>query len=71
MFEYIDEATRPPHPYRYEINNVDYPAHMFQSQAPISFKPLKETPLTLVSTRAQLDALIGKLRESREIAIDL
>ena len=44
---------------------------MFQSQPPIHFKPLEETPLTLVSTRAQLDSLIDKLRKSREIAIDL
>jgi exosome complex exonuclease RRP6 len=44
---------------------------MFQSQTPIPFKPLEETPLTLVSTSAQLAALIDKLRESREIAIDL
>jgi exosome complex exonuclease RRP6 len=44
---------------------------MFQSHPPIPFKPLEETPLTLVSTRAQLVALIDKLRESKEIAIDL
>ncbi|KAH8998549.1 ribonuclease H-like domain-containing protein [Lactarius akahatsu] len=61
----------PPHPYRYEINNISYPAHMFQSQTPIPFKPFEETPFTWVSTRAHLAALIDKLRESREIAIDL
>ena len=44
---------------------------MFQSQPPIPFKPLEETPLTWVSTRAQLAALIDKLRASKEIAIDL
>jgi exosome complex exonuclease RRP6 len=71
IFEYIDEMTRLPHSYRYEINNLSYPAHMFQSQPPIPFKPLDETPLTWVSTRAQLLAIIDKLRESREIAIDL
>ena len=68
---YIDKSTRPQHPYRFEIDNLSYPAHMFQSQTPIPFKPLEETPLTLVSTSAQLVALIDKLRESREIAIDL
>ncbi|KAF8272378.1 ribonuclease H-like domain-containing protein [Lactarius quietus] len=61
----------PLHPYRYEINNLSYPTHMFQSQPPIPLKPFEETPLTLVSTREQLVALIDKLRESREIAIDL
>ena len=44
---------------------------MFQSQTLIRFIPLDEAPLTWVSTRAQLTALIDKLRESREIAIDL
>jgi exosome complex exonuclease RRP6 len=63
--------TRQLDPYRYDINNLDYPAHMFRSQMPISFKPLEETPFTSVSTRAQFDALIDKLRESRKIAIDL
>ncbi|KAH9042099.1 ribonuclease H-like domain-containing protein [Lactarius pseudohatsudake] len=68
--DHPDEES-PPHPYRYEINNISYPAHMFQSQAPIPFKPFEETPLTWVSTRAHLAALIDKLRESKEIAIDL
>jgi exosome complex exonuclease RRP6 len=62
---------RPPHPYRYEINNLQYPTHMFQSQTPIPFRPLEETPLTWVSTRAQLTELIDKLRKAREIAVDL
>ncbi|KAI0298162.1 ribonuclease H-like domain-containing protein [Multifurca ochricompacta] len=61
----------PPHPYRFEINNLSYPAHMFQSQTPIPYKPLEETPFTWVSTQAQLSALIDKLRKAREIAIDL
>jgi exosome complex exonuclease RRP6 len=71
VFDYIDKTSRPLHPYRYEINNLTYPDHMFQSQPPIPFKPSEETPLTLVSTSAQLVALIDKLRESKEIAIDL
>ncbi|KAI9440380.1 ribonuclease H-like domain-containing protein [Lactarius indigo] len=68
--ENLNEAL-PPHPYRYEITNLSYPVLMFQSQTPIPFKPFEETPLTWVSTRAQLTALIDKLRDSREIAIDL
>ncbi|KAH9065385.1 ribonuclease H-like domain-containing protein [Lactarius vividus] len=68
--DHPDEESLP-HPYRYEINNISYPAHMFRSQTPIPFKPFEETPLTWVSTRAHLAALIDKLRESKEIAIDL
>ena len=44
---------------------------MFQSRSPIPYKPLEETPLTWVSTRAQLTELIDKLRKAREIAVDL
>jgi len=44
---------------------------MFQSQAPIPYRALEETPFTWVSTRAQFEELIDKLRSAREIAIDL
>jgi exosome complex exonuclease RRP6 len=44
---------------------------MFQSQTPIPFKPLDETPFTWVSTPAQLAELIDKLRRVKEVAVDL
>ena len=44
---------------------------MFQSQTPIPYKPLDETPFTWVSTPIQLAELIDKLRRAREVAIDL
>ncbi|KAI9510150.1 ribonuclease H-like domain-containing protein [Russula earlei] len=59
------------HPYRYEVNNLAYPAHMFQTQPPIPYKALEETPFTWVSTRTQLAELVDKLRRVREIAVDL
>ncbi|KAH9979682.1 ribonuclease H-like domain-containing protein [Russula compacta] len=65
------DRVLPPHPYRYEISNLVYPTHMFQSQTPIPFKPLEETPLTWVSTPVQLAELIDKLRRAREVAVDL
>ncbi|KAN0114265.1 Ribonuclease H-like domain containing protein [Russula decolorans] len=65
------EGVLPPHPYRYEINNLHYPTHMFQSRTPIPYRPLEETPLTWVSTCAQLTELVDKLRKAREIAVDL
>jgi|SRR6267142_731931 len=64
-------SPRPPHPYRHEINNLSYPTHMFQSQTPIPYRPLEETPFTWVSTPAQLAELIDKLRRAREVAVDL
>ena len=44
---------------------------MFQSQTPIPYRPLEETPLTWVSKHTQLAELIEKLRKAREIAVDL
>jgi hypothetical protein len=44
---------------------------MFLSHPSIPLKPLEETPLKSVSTRAQLDAFVDTLRESKGIAIDL
>jgi exosome complex exonuclease RRP6 len=44
---------------------------MFQSQNPIPYRPLEETPLTWVSTPVQLAELIDKLRKAREVAVDL
>ena len=71
QFKCVDELHRPPHPYRYEINNLSYPTHMFQSQTPIQYKSFEETPFTWVSTPVQLSELIDKLRRAREIAVDL
>ena len=44
---------------------------MFESQTPIPFEPLEETPFTWVSTRTQLAELIDKLRRVQEVAVDL
>lgn len=45
---------------------------MLQSRHSLAhYKPLEKTPLTWVSTRAQLTELIGKLRKAKEIAVDL
>jgi exosome complex exonuclease RRP6 len=44
---------------------------MFQTQTPIPYRPLEDTPFTWVSTPPQLAELIDKLRHAREVAIDL
>lgn len=59
------------HPYRYEIRHTPYPSHMFISAPPITPQSFEVTPFTWVSTAAEFDAMLEKLRGTREIAIDL
>jgi len=44
---------------------------MFHCAPPISPKPFEETPFTFVSTRAQFDSMLEKLRVCKELALDL
>jgi len=44
---------------------------MFQMSDPIPYKPFEETPFTWVSTSSQLDSMMDKLRQAKEIAVDL
>ncbi|KAI0049395.1 hypothetical protein FA95DRAFT_1556869 [Auriscalpium vulgare] len=69
----IDSAEKalPPHPYRHEITNLSYPAHMFQFSPPIGYRSFAETPYTWVSTSANLASMLEQLRKAQEIAIDL
>ena len=59
------------HPYRYEIRHTSYPAHMFASAPPITPRSFDATPFTWVSTAAEFDSILDKLRRAQEIAIDL
>lgn len=59
------------HPYRYEIRHTPYPSHMFASAPPVAPRSFEATPFTWVSTPAEFDAMLEKLRGAREIAIDL
>ncbi|ETW81983.1 hypothetical protein HETIRDRAFT_318347 [Heterobasidion irregulare TC 32-1] len=65
------EALQLPHPYRYEITHLSYPACMFQPQPPISPRSFSETPFTWVSSLTDFTTMLGKLKNAREIAIDL
>ncbi|GLB45506.1 putative HRDC domain containing protein [Lyophyllum shimeji] len=59
------------HPYRYEITHISYPKRMFQSVVPSPPKDLADTPFTWVSTTEGLQAMLAKLRQASEIAVDL
>ncbi len=62
---------RPSHPYHYEIKHISYPHHMFLSAPPILPKPFDKTSFTWVDTTEALQAMLDKLRQATEIAVDL
>lgn len=59
------------HPYRYEIAHFTPPARMFDNKTPIPFMPLSSTSFTWVSTPHDFQAMLAKLRQASEIAVDL
>ncbi|ESK95601.1 exosome complex exonuclease rrp6 [Moniliophthora roreri MCA 2997] len=59
------------HPYRYEINHITYPAHMFESATPIPPSPLNSSSFKWVSDVTDLDLMVEELKKAKEVAIDL
>lgn len=59
------------HPYQYEIQHIKYPSRMFQSEPAISPKSFEETPFSWISTPQELAIMLDKLRQAKEIAVDL
>lgn len=51
--------------------HIDYPTRMFSVAEPRMIKSFEDTPFTWVSTVAELNAMLGKLRDALEIAVDL
>ncbi|KXN88537.1 Exosome complex exonuclease rrp6 [Leucoagaricus sp. SymC.cos] len=60
------------HPYRYEINHITYPQHVYTStSSPTPPSTLSSTTPTWISTPTALHSLLEKLRSSTEFAVDL
>ncbi|KAG9023935.1 exosome nuclease subunit [Tulasnella sp. JGI-2019a] len=60
-----------PHPYRFEIMNIQYPATIFDVPTPQQPESFEATLFTWVDTASGLAELLAKLKAAREIAIDL
>ncbi|RKO89706.1 NUC016 domain-containing protein [Blyttiomyces helicus] len=60
-----------PHPYEYEIQNIDYPKHMFAIRPEQLYDTMDKTPFTWVDTEEKLNELAKILDGVNEIAIDL
>ncbi|KAL0960894.1 hypothetical protein HGRIS_005903 [Hohenbuehelia grisea] len=68
---HYDNPPPTTHPYQYEITHTTYPSRMFTTLSPIEPKPFDDTPLNWVATPADFNAMLEKLRNAQEIAVDL
>lgn len=59
------------HPYRYEINHLSYPPHIFHQTPPIQPKPFETSSFSWVSAPEEMQTMLGKLRQVTEMAVDL
>ncbi|KAL2919654.1 exosome nuclease subunit [Polyrhizophydium stewartii] len=59
------------HPYRFEIENIEYPQSLFEQRPEILYRTLSATPLTWVATVEQLETMCSILDAATEIAVDL
>ncbi|KAF9651576.1 hypothetical protein BDM02DRAFT_3110300 [Thelephora ganbajun] len=66
-----ESISRMPHPYQYEITHISYPPSVFQASPPHAPSSFEETPFTWVSTPQEFQVMMGKLRQVKEIAVDL
>ncbi|KAF9435230.1 exosome nuclease subunit [Entomortierella beljakovae] len=60
-----------PHPYEYEIKNLEYPQHMFEQRPEQLYLPFDTTTAIWVETEDELKDMCKTLEMQREIAIDL
>jgi exosome complex exonuclease RRP6 len=67
----IDLKCSANHPYRYEINHISYPSHVYNPVSPTPPLSLSETPFTWISTPEGLQKMLNKLQTAKEIAVDL
>lgn len=59
------------HPYRTEIETLEYPVCIYEKKQPIKYHPFEETTATWVDTKNTLDEMIYELKQATEIAVDL
>lgn len=59
-----------PHPYNYEIQNIAYPEHVFETRSEQLYDPMENTAYTWVDSLDALKSMCAKLENSREIAVD-
>ncbi|KAK0721504.1 ribonuclease H-like domain-containing protein [Apiosordaria backusii] len=66
-----EQTTQYQHPYRHEIEAMQYPSHVFESREPIKYLPVETTKAIWVDTYEGVLEMLEELKKAREIAIDL
>ncbi|TIA88824.1 hypothetical protein E3P99_02384 [Wallemia hederae] len=59
------------HPYKTEIETIQYPPHQLSVNTPIQQGTFEETPFTWIDTEDSFNVLLEKLSKATEIAVDL
>lgn len=59
------------HPYYYETRHLPYPTSMFTITEPREPASFDDTPFSFVDTPEALEAMVAKLQQAKEIAVDL
>jgi exosome complex exonuclease RRP6 len=59
------------HPYYYETRHLPYPTSMFTITEPRKPASFDDTPFSFVDTPEALEAMVAKLQQAKEIAVDL
>lgn len=67
----LDMAANLPHPYKFELENLEYSDFCFIQTEPALPKNLDDTPLTMVSDPFSLKTMIENLKTQTIISIDL
>lgn len=66
-----DVRPRFTHPYKTEIETMEYPPHIYENREPIMYRPFEGTTAAWVDTKETLDEMIDELKQATEIAVDL
>lgn len=59
------------HPYYYETKHLPYPTSLFIDSKPVPPQSFDETPFEFVDTPEKLHRMVEKLKQAKEIAVDL
>ncbi|KJE04090.1 exosome complex exonuclease RRP6 [Cryptococcus gattii NT-10] len=59
------------HPYYYETKHLPYPTSLFIDSKPVPPQSFDETPFEFVDTPEKFHRMVGKLKQAKEIAVDL
>lgn len=59
------------HPYKTEIERLNYPKALYESRPPIDYLPFESTKALYVDSNASLTEMLNELKQAKEIAIDL